>query len=256
MWSGECFAMSSLMSLSGLRLDWKGKLVSVDGGLHLPNLTVLELPGNHLRTLPSRLSPNLERLDCRQNSIHEVTFQHLSGMKLLKHLFLENNTIQKFEANALRNNVQLTNLALEQNFLSSIPDGLPESLVRLDLKGNHIVAILEHELRSLKHLQVLNLRRNKLSSLPQITQDLLPRLRTIYLDENPWNCSCELLGVKRTLLARRVEIPNELCTESVSVPEDSWRAYLMAQHRCEEYLKEIEYQVEQTDAEEYYDYDS
>ncbi|KAJ8009041.1 hypothetical protein DPEC_G00084720 [Dallia pectoralis] len=249
--------LGQLRKLTFLSVSFN-RLVSVDGGLHLPNLTVLELPGNHLRVLPSRLSPKLERLDCRQNSIHEVTFQHLSGMRQLKHLFLENNTIQKFEANALRNSVQFINLALEQNVLSSIPDGLPESLVRLDLKGNHIVAILEHELRSLKHLQLLNLRRNKLSSLPRITEDLLPRLRTLYLDGNPWNCSCELLGVQRTLLARRVEIPNELCTESASVSGDGWRAYWMAQHRCEEYFKKIapEYQVEQTDIAEYYDYDS
>ncbi|CAB1340315.1 unnamed protein product [Coregonus sp. 'balchen'] len=207
--------------------------------------------GNHLMVLSSRLSPKLERLDCSQNSIQEVTFQNLSGMKQLKHLFLENNTMWNFEANALRNSVHLTNLALEQNLLSSIPDGyLPESLIHLDLKGNCIEAIQEQELRSLKCLQVLNLRRNKLTSLPQITLDMLPWLRTIYLDGNPWNGSCELLRVKRTLLARRVEIPNELW--------DSWRAYLMALDRCEEYFKKTtpEDQVEQTDTEEYYDYDS
>ncbi|XP_024275819.1 nephrocan [Oncorhynchus tshawytscha] len=249
--------MGQLRNLTSLSASYN-RLVSVDGGLRLPNLTVLELPGNQLRVLPSRLSPKLEKLDCRQNSIQEVTFQHLSGMKQLKHLFLENNTIWNFEANALRNSVHITNLALEQNLLSSIPDGLPESLIRLDLKGNRIEAVQEQELRSLKRLQVLNLRRNKLTSLPQITLDLLPRLRTVYLDGNPWNCSCELLGVKRTLLARRVEIPKELCNEHVSAPGDSWRAYLMAQDRCEEYFMETaaEDQVEQTDTEEYYDYDS
>ncbi|XP_045576763.1 nephrocan [Salmo salar] len=130
-------------------------------------------------------------------------------MKQLKHLFLENNTIWNFEANALSNSVHLTNLALEWNLLSSIPDGLPECLFHPDLKGNCIEDIQEQELRSLKCLQVLNLRMNKLTFLPQITLDLFPRLRTLYLD--PWNCSCELLRVKRTLLARRMEISDKLC---------------------------------------------
>lgn len=99
------------------------RLVSVDGGLRLPNLTVLEMVGNQLRVLPSRLSAKLEKVDCGQNLIQEMTFQQLSGLRNLKHLFLENNTIQEFEPNALRDCVHLTNLALEQNLLSTIPQG-------------------------------------------------------------------------------------------------------------------------------------
>lgn len=107
--------LHNLITLSGL--------VSVDGGLRLPNLSVCELAGNQLRILPARLTPKLEKLDCRQNNIQEVSFQQPAGMKLLKHLFLENNSIQNFEANALRNCIQLTSLALEQNLLSAVPHG-------------------------------------------------------------------------------------------------------------------------------------
>ncbi|KAG9347504.1 hypothetical protein JZ751_005071, partial [Albula glossodonta] len=239
------------------------KLVSVDGGLRLPNLTVLELSGNYLRTLPSRITPRLERLDCRQNSIQEITYQQLSGMKQLRHLFLENNTIRHFEANALRNCINLTNLALEQNLLPAIPEGLPEALVRLDLKGNRIETIHEKELVSLKRLQVLNLRNNKLSSLSLSALELLPRLRKVYLDGNPWNCSCEILRVKRRLQARKVEIPSELCNEPIRALGEEWRSYLREQDRCEEYIRETVQEnqekstehIEPTDNE-YYDYDS
>lgn len=61
------------------------RLVSVDGGLRLPNLC--ELAGNQLRILPSKLASKLEKLDCRQNNIQEVTFQQIAGMKQHKHLF-------------------------------------------------------------------------------------------------------------------------------------------------------------------------
>lgn len=117
--------LGHLRHLAALSVS-QNRLVSVDGSLRLPNLTVLELSGNHLRTLPSRLTPRLEKLDCRQNSIQEITYQQLSGMRQLRHLFLENNSIQHFEANALKNCVHLTDLALEQNLLPAIPDGYGE----------------------------------------------------------------------------------------------------------------------------------
>uniref|UniRef100_A0A8C9TYV4 Nephrocan-like n=1 Tax=Scleropages formosus TaxID=113540 RepID=A0A8C9TYV4_SCLFO len=242
----------------------QNRLASVDGNLRLPNLTTLELWGNQLRVVPGRLAPRLETLDCKQNSIQEVTHYHLCGLRHLRHLFLENNTIQHFEAIALKNCIQLTNLALEQNLLSTIPEGLPESLVRLDLKGNCIETIRKQEVRPLKRLQVLNLRNNRLSSLDHSTVELLPELRKLFLDGNPWNCSCELLRVKRSLLARRVEIRTELCDGSAHPPGDDWRAHLRAQNICEDYLRQtapaIQGQssmpIDHTDHEEYYDYDS
>lgn len=114
--------MSQLHKLVTLSVSFN-RLVSVDGSLRLPNLSVCELAGNRLRELPGSIGSKLEKLDCGQNNIQEVTYQQLAGMKQLKHLFLENNTIQRFEANALRNCVQLSNLALEQNLLSAIPLG-------------------------------------------------------------------------------------------------------------------------------------
>lgn len=122
--------MAQLRNLTLLSVS-ANRVSSIDGGLRLPNLTSLELSRNHLKVLPSRLAPKLETLDCRQNALQEVTHQHLSGMRHLKHLFLENNTIRHFEAYALKNCFQLTNLALEQNLLTSIPEGYAKYLTYL-----------------------------------------------------------------------------------------------------------------------------
>uniref|UniRef100_A0AAY4AW15 Uncharacterized protein n=1 Tax=Denticeps clupeoides TaxID=299321 RepID=A0AAY4AW15_9TELE len=247
--------MAQLRNLSVLSVS-NNRLASVDGGLRLPNLTVLEMPGNNLRALPSRLAPRLERLDCGQNGLQEVGHQHLSAMRHLKHLFLENNTIKHFEGHALRSCFQLTNLALEQNHLSTVPEGLPETLVRLDLKLNRIAAVGEKELRGLKRLQVLNLRNNRLTTLGLPALLHLPRLRRLYLDQNPWNCSCELLRVKRTLLARGVDVAGELCHGPGHAPGGGWRASLLEQDRCEDHIREAaeREQLQVTDIEEDYDY--
>lgn len=123
-----------LRDLSTLSVS-HNRLVSVDGGLRLPNLTVVELIGNQLRVLPSRMSTKLEKVDCGQNQIQEVTHQQLSSLRQLKHLFLENNTIRQFEPNALRDCVHLTNLALEQNLLSSIPQGSVHFIIHAEHKA-------------------------------------------------------------------------------------------------------------------------
>lgn len=132
---------------------------------------------------------------------------------------------------------------------------LPESLVRLDLKGNLITTIHERALKPLKRLQVLNLRNNTLSSLPAMS--LLPRLRTLYLEGNLWNCTCELLKVKRELLARDVDMSTEFCTESVHSSLDMWQAYIMAQEMCEEQNRALvpDSHTGNSDNEEYDDYD-
>ncbi|KAG5277039.1 hypothetical protein AALO_G00112820 [Alosa alosa] len=249
--------MAHLRNLTVLSVS-ANKVSSVDGGLRLPNLTSLELSGNQLKVLPSRLAPKLETLDCRQNALQEVTYQHLSGMRHLKHLFLENNTIRHFEANALKNCLQLTNLALEQNLLTSIPEGLPDTLVRLDLKQNRISTIREQEMKTLKRLQVLNLRNNRLSSLSLRLVAHLPRLQRMFLGGNPWNCTCELVRVKHALMVRQVDIGEELCVEPAPTLGEHWRVSLLEQHRCEEdTVKDAEDSdpEEQTENEEYYDYD-
>ncbi|KAM4632877.1 nephrocan-like [Polymixia lowei] len=257
--------MAQLRNLTSLSVA-HNRLVSVDSALRLPKLTSLDVPGNYLTVLPSRLSPRMERLDCKQNALQEVLFHHLSGMRQLRHLFLENNTIKRFEANALKNNVHLTNLALEQNLLSSIPDGLPESLIRLDLKENHISGIYDRQLRYMRRLQVLNLRRNHLTSLPQGLLKLLPRLGSLLLDGNPWNCTCNLCMLMKALIARGVAMSDEeLCSDMlIRAPLSGggeWRLYFM-EDRCEEEKEENgedmrheEQDVDLTDYEDYYDYD-
>lgn len=93
---------------------------------------------------------------------------------------------------------------------------------------------------------MLNLRHNKLSTLPALN---LPKIKLLYLDRNPWQCSCELL---------EVEIRPDLCSKPVYASlDDEWRVYELAQDICEEETKDflLESQAEHIDNEEYGDYD-
>ncbi|MBV98314.1 Nephrocan, partial [Eschrichtius robustus] len=112
--------MRHLENLSHLYLS-ENSLSSIDGAQLLANLTTLELSQNQLQTLPLRLPARLQKLDISNNLIQKVTAQDFQDLRDLKHLFLDNNIVSLFEAGALQRCSQLSNLALEQNLLLSIP---------------------------------------------------------------------------------------------------------------------------------------
>ncbi|NWV09780.1 NEPN protein, partial [Ptilonorhynchus violaceus] len=223
----------------------ENQLTSIDGAQLLLNLTTLELSKNQLHTLPLRLPGRLQKLDCSNNLIQRVTAQDFQGLQDLKHLFLDNNAVSTFEAGALQQCAQLSNLALEQNLLSSIPlrqvnlrtaeiPRLPDTLARLDLKGNDIEDVGEQELKDLKQLQVLNLRNNKISVLDRKVLEYLPRLRHLYLDGNPWNCTCDLLRTRRALVAKGTDVRGGQCAAPAESRGESWMSSKKILQQCED----------------------
>ncbi|NWX11331.1 NEPN protein, partial [Caloenas nicobarica] len=236
--------MKHLENLSEFFLS-ENQLTSIDGVQLLPNLTTLELSKNQLQTLPLRLPGRLQKLDCSNNLIERVTAQEFQGLQDLKHLFLDNNAVSTFEAGALQQCVQLSNLALEQNLLISIPLRqvnlrAADTLARLDLKGNDIEDVGEQELKDLKQLQVLNLRNNKISALDQKVLEYLPRLRHLYLDGNPWNCTCNLLRTRRALVAKGTDVRGGQCVAPAESRGESWMSSKKILQQCEDNLSSME----------------
>ncbi|NXT72360.1 NEPN protein, partial [Chaetops frenatus] len=223
----------------------ENQLTSVDGAQLLPNLTTLELSKNQLHTVPLRLPSRLQKLDCSNNLIQRVTAQDFQGLQDLKHLFLDNNAVSRFEVGALQQCAQLSNLALEQNLLSSIPLRqvnlrTADTLARLDLKGNDIEDVREQELKDLKQLQVLNLRNNKISLLDRKVLEYLPRLRHLYLDGNPWNCTCDLLRTRRALVAKGTDVRGGQCAAPAQSRGESWMSSKKILQQCEDNVSSME----------------
>ncbi|XP_037014008.2 nephrocan-like [Artibeus jamaicensis] len=227
--------MKHLENLSHLYLS-ENSLSSIEGAQLLANLTTLELSQNQLQMLPLRLPARLQKLDISNNLIQRVTVRDFQDLQDLKHLFLDNNFVSSFEAGALQRCSQLSNLALEQNLLLSIPLRLPRTLARLDLKGNAIQDIAERELKDLKQLQVLNLRNNKISALNFKALEGLPRLRHLYLDGNPWNCTCSLLRVREVLKAKGTDVRGGQCAAPAERQGESWMSSKKITRQCEQHL--------------------
>ncbi|XP_078502994.1 nephrocan-like [Lissotriton helveticus] len=225
--------MKHLENLTDLVVS-DNQISSFDGALLSSNLTTLDLSRNQLKSVPHRLPSKLQKLDLSNNQIQRVTLQDFQSLPDLKHLFLDNNAVIFFEDRALQRSAHLTNLALEQNLLTTIPMRLPDTLARLDLKGNYIEEIEEQELKHLKQLQVLNLRNNKISALDRKVLECLPRLRHLYLDGNPWNCTCDLLKVKKLLTEKGMDVKSGQCAHPEECLGETWMSSRRILQHCEQ----------------------
>ncbi|CAK6443738.1 unnamed protein product [Pipistrellus nathusii] len=131
-------------------------------GITHPRLSILNLKGNHIRSVtgldPEKLI-SLHTLELRGNQL-ETTIG--INLPMLKNLFLAQNFLKRVEG--LDNLKNLTTLHLRDNQIDSLT-GFSEEL---------------------KALQYLNLRGNMISNLQELTKiQNLPKLRALVLLDNP-----------------------------------------------------------------------
>ncbi|XP_057183625.1 leucine-rich repeat-containing protein 19-like isoform X2 [Triplophysa rosa] len=67
---------------------------------------------------------------------------------------------------------------------------------------------------SLVNLEILNLRENRLHSLPDDIFKALPKLKTLVLEDNPWNCSCPLTTLIKHLNDSGVAIGRQVTCDT------------------------------------------
>uniref|UniRef100_UPI00358F8343 leucine-rich repeat transmembrane protein FLRT3-like n=1 Tax=Myxine glutinosa TaxID=7769 RepID=UPI00358F8343 len=133
---------------------------------NLQRLQLLHLYGNKLRNFPLRLPYVLRELHLEENDMQTISARSLSMVPHLEVLHLEVNhlTVPGIQHKAFQVLTKLRKLFLSRNWLSVIPDGLPESLEQLGLNNNKIRVISEDVLSKLTRLKHLYLDGNLLST--------------------------------------------------------------------------------------------
>ncbi|CAL8258771.1 unnamed protein product [Gadus morhua 'NCC'] len=136
--------------------------IEKDAFRSLHNLTYLYLAGNSLTMLPW-LPESIKVLDLESNCLFNIIIPfgtpHLEQLLLTKNCYYENPCFQSFyiHEDVYKELSHLKNLTLGYNNLTSIPVGLPASLMTLDLKENKITEIPEGAFAMLPNLEDLNL---------------------------------------------------------------------------------------------------
>ncbi|XP_023264640.1 leucine-rich repeat-containing protein 40 [Seriola lalandi dorsalis] len=208
----------SLQNLRSLTVQ-QNQLESLPEELgQLKNLTELDLSNNHLKGLPSGLGrltclqklnlsdnklsslpdslaqlTNVKMLDCSKNQLTDIPAS-LSGMLALEQLYLRHNKLRLFPqlpAPALKElyvgNNQIEHLEAEQ--LACLA-----AISLLELRDNKIKSLPE-QITLLSTLTRLDLTNNDITILPA-SLSLLPNLKVLLLEGNP------LRGIRRDLLTK------------------------------------------------------
>ncbi|KAJ8393825.1 hypothetical protein AAFF_G00055540 [Aldrovandia affinis] len=141
-------------------------------------LDLLHLGNNRISHIHDRAFgdlTNLRRLYLNGNLIERLTVDMFYGLQSLQYLYLEYNVIREIVTGAFHYVPNLQLLFLNNNLLKTLPGGIftGVSLARLNLRSNHF--------QNLPVSGVLD----QLKSLVQID-----------LYENPWDCSCDVVGMK------------------------------------------------------------
>ena len=110
---------------------------------------------------------------------------------------------------------RIEHVSLSHNGLKSLPLGLnhiASSVKTLDFSYNAMKSIASMEGVNFVRLQILNLERNKLTSLDELIQyswgSSLPKHKYlgIYLASNPWHCNGSLIWLQSSLYKMRFQI--------------------------------------------------
>ncbi|XP_062871123.1 podocan, partial [Trichomycterus rosablanca] len=152
------------------------------------NLEVLIMSSNFLRHVPKGLPAALYHLHLKNNKLEKIPAGALENLSHLRELYLQNNLLSNsgMDNTTFSSLSSLEYLDLSNNNLSSVPPGLPRSLMLLHLEKNVITSIHADSLTSIRDLQYLLLHHNRLRAR-HIHRDAfrgLKRLHTVHLHHN------------------------------------------------------------------------
>lgn len=171
----------------------------------------------------------LELLNLANNRIDYIDNETFLSLSSLKKLYLNGNRIEKLFSTMFVGLHNLEYLYLEYNLIKDIAPGtfnpLP-NLKLLSLNNNQLSSLPAQIFRNVP-LSKLNLRKNLLMHLPvSNVLDQLNSLEQIYLEDNPWDCSCDLLSIKQWVekLRKDTVVGSILCQTPKKVTQAELRS--------------------------------
>lgn len=240
----QCGDLDSYSLLTYLDLgNNKISYVEDDALGRLELLTDLRINDNSLFQIPKSLPNNLEILNLSYNNIRNISNSDFLNLSMLKELYVSYNQVSNIEENSFDNLGELRVLDLSHNpililpnmyglvklatlnlsYFTNIPDRYkyeefpaqaPENIRVLNLESSPVLTrtfLRDTEtLQAFVNLEELHLRFSNLTGLRKDIFSLLPKLRVLEVEGNPWHCERDILELSEWLEAHEsAEAPPE-----------------------------------------------
>ncbi|XP_041103870.1 leucine-rich repeat-containing protein 19-like [Polyodon spathula] len=198
-----------MMAACYLLLVWTASFFLASG---FANDEIGDYRNRNLTAIPPDLPLNTTKLILSYNKIdiHPKSIGELNKYTNLSELYLNHNNISDLPGHMFHNLSKLKVLDIANNIISRIEPkafkGLG-SLQDLYLCHNQINTLHPEVFANLSSLKNLTLCGNKLRTLKEGTLNLF-RLKSINLQDNPWNCTCKLLSLQKRVKDTNITLAN------------------------------------------------
>ncbi|XP_062917532.1 SLIT and NTRK-like protein 4 [Mobula hypostoma] len=139
---------------------------------------------------------NAISLQLGNNKLQEIEAGAFRGLSGLKQLHLNNNELQVLRADIFQGLENLEYLQTDYNLIKSIERGAFNRMHRLKvlILNDNLISWLPENIFRFASLTHLDLRGNRLQNIPYIgVLEHIGRIVEFQLEDNPWNCSCDLV---------------------------------------------------------------
>lgn len=166
--------------------------------LNLQRNSMRKLYFNSFLHLNNSISINLGN-----NALQDIHAGAFNGLGILKRLFLHENKLEVFRNDTFLGLDSLEYLQADYNIIKRIERGVFRHLhkLRVLILNDNLIPALPNDLFRSVSLTHLDLRGNRLKTLPYkgMLEYIWRSLMEIQLEENPWNCVCEIVQLKTWL---------------------------------------------------------
>ncbi|XP_041127582.1 SLIT and NTRK-like protein 1 [Polyodon spathula] len=179
----------------------------------------LLLHGNSLtRLFPNEFANfyNAVSLHLENNGLHEIVPGAFLGLQLVKRLHINNNKIRSFRRSTFLGLDDLEYLQGDFNLLREIDPAVFRDLNKLEvlILNDNLISALPTDVFQHVPITHLDLRGNRIKTLPyEGVLEQIPGIAEILLEDNPWDCNCDLVSLKEWLenIPRNALIGRVLC---------------------------------------------
>ncbi|XP_063045761.1 SLIT and NTRK-like protein 4 [Engraulis encrasicolus] len=141
-------------------------------------------------------------LQLGNNKLQNIEGGAFFGLSSLKQLHLNNNELTELRADHFRGIENLEYLQGDYNLIRYIEKGAFNKLHKLKvvILNDNLIQILPENIFRFASLTHLDIRGNRIQKLPYLgLLEHIGRIVELQLDDNPWNCTCDLLPLKAWL---------------------------------------------------------